>query len=85
MEGRELVVPASIGVAAIGSGEAVAVDELLRRADVAMYHAKAQGKNRLAGYNPAIDVIPGSTPVAATAPAQPRHSRTPSRRPATST
>jgi len=81
IEGRELVVPASIGVAAAAPGEHLEVDELLRRADVAMYHAKAQGKNRLATHNPAIDVVPGSTPVAAS-PAL-RHARTP--RPATST
>jgi diguanylate cyclase (GGDEF)-like protein len=79
IEGRELVVPASIGIAAAAAGETLAVDELLRRADVAMYHAKAQGKNRLATHDPTIDVVPGSTP----APAPVRHARTP--RPATST
>jgi diguanylate cyclase len=79
IEGRELVVPASIGVAAAAVGETLAVDELLRRADVAMYHAKAQGKNRLATHDPTIDSVPGSTP----APAPIRHARTP--RPAIST
>ena len=83
IEGRELVVPASIGVAVVGPREAVEVDELLRRADVAMYHAKAQGKNRLAAYDPAIDVIPGSTPMPAAAPAHARHSRTPRTAPST--
>ena len=87
IEGRDLVVPASIGVAAAAPRERLAVDELLRRADVAMYHAKAQGKNRLATYDPGIDVVPGSTPMASSL--APRHSRTPrpagSPRPAPST
>ena len=77
IEGRELVVPASIGVAAAAAGERLAVDELLRRADVAMYHAKAQGKNRLATHDPSIDVVPGSTPARAPAPATVQHARTP--------
>ena len=80
IEGRELVVPASIGVAVAGPGEHLAVDELLRRADVAMYQAKAQGKNRLATYAPGLDVVPEASPVAPE-PA-PRHAR--STRPATS-
>jgi diguanylate cyclase (GGDEF)-like protein len=50
IEGRELVVPASVGVAQLLPGETVAVDELLRQADVAMYYAKAAGKNRLATF-----------------------------------
>ena len=78
IEGRELVVPASIGIAAAAAGETLPVDELLRRADVAMYHAKAQGKNRLATHDPTIDVVPGSTPY----PVPMGHARTP--RPATS-
>ena len=40
-------------------GELIAVDELLRRADVAMYHAKAQGKNRLACYTPLLEPVVG--------------------------
>jgi hypothetical protein len=75
IEDRDLVVPASIGIAAAAPTETLAVDELLRRADVAMYHAKAQGKNRLATYTSTIDVIPGSTPVPA--PPRVRHARTP--------
>jgi diguanylate cyclase (GGDEF)-like protein len=79
IEGREIVVPASIGVAAATIGERLEIDELLRRADVAMYHAKAQGKNRLATYSAAIDApmdaapaaVPGRTP----AESQPRHVR----------
>ena len=82
IEGRELVVPASIGVAAAVPGEHLAVDELLRRADVAMYQAKAQGKNRLATYAPGIDVVPGASPVAPAAAERRAPARSP--RPATS-
>ena len=55
--------PASIGVAAPAApGEHLEVDELLRlQPHVAMYHAKAQGKNCLATHDPTIDVVPGST------------------------
>jgi diguanylate cyclase (GGDEF)-like protein len=70
IEGREFVVPASIGVAIARPLERVAVDELLRRADVAMYHAKAEGKNRLSTYKPSLD--PGAPEAAGDAP---RHAR----------
>ncbi|HXG27200.1 MAG TPA: GGDEF domain-containing protein [Candidatus Binatia bacterium] len=55
IEGRELSVRASIGVAAADADEAVSVDELLRRADVAMYHAKAAGKHCVAIFAPGMD------------------------------
>jgi diguanylate cyclase (GGDEF)-like protein len=58
IEGRDVVVPASIGIAITQPCDTIAVDELLRRADTAMYHAKAQGKNRLATYDPRLDVVP---------------------------
>ncbi|MFI5910896.1 putative bifunctional diguanylate cyclase/phosphodiesterase [Dactylosporangium sp. NPDC051541] len=51
--GHALVVEASIGVA-VGGPDATA-DELLRRADVAMYAAKVQGKGRQVAYDPAMD------------------------------
>ena len=75
IESRDLVVPASIGVALNPPGVQVAVDELLRQADVAMYHAKAAGKHRLAAYEPALDAAPapGSGPSSAPAP----HARRP--------
>jgi len=49
-----IVVRASIGVALARAGEA-ARDELIRRADVAMYRAKGQGKARYVMYEPEID------------------------------
>jgi diguanylate cyclase (GGDEF)-like protein len=61
IENRHLVVPVSIGVALARPGEAMAVDELLRRADVAMYHAKAEGKHRQASYAAALDTTPGAS------------------------
>ncbi|WP_250030746.1 putative bifunctional diguanylate cyclase/phosphodiesterase [Paractinoplanes maris] len=51
--GHELVVEASIGLAPARDGDTA--DELLRRADVAMYEAKGQGKGRLVTYATAMD------------------------------
>jgi diguanylate cyclase (GGDEF)-like protein len=73
IEGIDLAVSASIGVALAMPGESLAVDELLRRADVAMYQAKAAGKHRLASYDPASDPGPAATPAGAPA----RHTRLP--------
>jgi diguanylate cyclase (GGDEF)-like protein/PAS domain S-box-containing protein len=56
VDDRELPVAASIGYAAGGDG--VSPDELLRRADVAMYTAKADGerrRTRCAGYTTSTD------------------------------
>ena len=41
----ELGVTASMGVAFLGAGEVTTVDELVRRADEAMYQAKRNGRN----------------------------------------
>jgi diguanylate cyclase (GGDEF)-like protein len=71
IDGRELLVQASIGAAIAPPGTQLQVDELLRRADVSMYQAKAAGKNQLAIYDPALDRGP-----AATEPIE-RHIRTP--------
>jgi diguanylate cyclase len=51
--GHDLVVEASIGLAPARPGDTAA--ELLRRADVAMYEAKHQGKGRLRVYTCAMD------------------------------
>ena len=50
-EGAAANAPVSIGVAA-GHPGAGSADELLRNADVAMYSAKARGKNRVAYFEP---------------------------------
>ncbi|GAA0583403.1 bifunctional diguanylate cyclase/phosphodiesterase [Paractinoplanes ferrugineus] len=51
--GYELVVEASIGLTPARGDDTA--PELLRRADVAMYEAKGQGKGRSVAYEPAMD------------------------------
>jgi predicted signal transduction protein with EAL and GGDEF domain len=48
VDGHEAVVTASIGIAAAGPGESGEehAEELMRRADVAMYQGKREGKDR---------------------------------------
>jgi diguanylate cyclase (GGDEF)-like protein len=53
LDGKEMFVRASIGVAVRGEG-AEDADELLRNADVAMYMAKSQGKNRFELFCPTM-------------------------------
>lgn len=55
IEGRHLMVPASVGIA-VGAGEMDA-GALLRNADVAMYAAKALGKNRYEVYEPSMHAV----------------------------
>jgi diguanylate cyclase (GGDEF)-like protein len=55
IEGLAVKVSASVGVAICHAAEDMAVDDLLRRSDVAMYHAKARGKHRLASYSPELE------------------------------
>ena len=50
---RDVAIQASAGIAMYGSPEQTA-DELLRNADIAMYSAKAQGKDRLVIYESAV-------------------------------
>jgi diguanylate cyclase (GGDEF)-like protein len=52
-KGHAMVVEASIGLAPARAGDTF--DELLRRADVAMYEAKAMGKGRYVVYAPQMD------------------------------
>ncbi len=54
IEGHELVVTPSIGIA-IAPDDADTVEGLLKAADTAMYHAKATGKNNYLAYSPALD------------------------------
>jgi diguanylate cyclase (GGDEF)-like protein len=52
LEGREITIGVSIGIAAARTG--ITADEVLRNADVAMYTAKATGKNRVTVFEPTI-------------------------------
>jgi diguanylate cyclase (GGDEF)-like protein len=53
IEGQDITVGASIGVAAARTGTEAA-HELLRNADVAMYKAKGSGKNRVSVFEPTM-------------------------------
>jgi diguanylate cyclase (GGDEF)-like protein len=55
IEGLAVQVSASVGVSICHAGETMSVDDLLRRSDVAMYHAKARGKQRWASYTPELE------------------------------
>jgi diguanylate cyclase (GGDEF)-like protein len=56
IDGRMITVGTSVGVAVADAADPSA-EELLRRADVAMYQAKQQGPNRLFVYDAVIDTI----------------------------
>jgi diguanylate cyclase (GGDEF)-like protein/PAS domain S-box-containing protein len=53
LEGHEVVVGASIGIA-MGDASGAEADELLRSADTALYEAKASGKGRHATFRPSM-------------------------------
>ncbi|MBL8415888.1 MAG: EAL domain-containing protein [Propionivibrio sp.] len=53
LDGNEVYISASIGIA-IYPTDGESIDELLRRADIAMYHVKAQGKNGHSFYEPTM-------------------------------
>lgn len=53
IQGQEMQVGASIGIAA-ARADTEQADEVLRNADVAMYTAKASGKNRVAVFEPTM-------------------------------
>jgi diguanylate cyclase (GGDEF)-like protein len=55
IEDRTLIVSASVGLAVSSATEPITTDELLRRADVAMYHAKSRGKRGLTVYAPELE------------------------------
>jgi len=54
LEDRIITIGTSVGIAVV-DGERVSADELLRRADVAMYQAKELGRSRVALYDWSID------------------------------
>jgi diguanylate cyclase (GGDEF)-like protein len=55
VEGREVFVRASIGIAH-NRGDALDADELLCRADIAMYAAKSRGRDRFEVFEPTMQV-----------------------------
>jgi diguanylate cyclase (GGDEF)-like protein/PAS domain S-box-containing protein len=54
---RRVAIGASIGIA-VGDADSLMPDDLLRRADVAMYVAKARGKGQYALFDPSMDTLP---------------------------
>ncbi len=54
LEGKEVYVRASVGIAVTDGGETSDAEELLRNADVAMYMAKEKGKGRYQVFEPAM-------------------------------
>ena len=60
IDDRRLAVSASLGVAFYPDGEELDADQLLRRADQAMYRAKRLGKNRYERFDPARDGVTAS-------------------------
>ena len=53
LDGSEVYISASIGIAVYPS-DGETIDELLRHADIAMYHVKARGKNGHSFYEPTM-------------------------------
>lgn len=56
VDGRMITVGTSVGIAVADAADPSA-EELLRRADVAMYQAKQQGPNRLFVYDAVVDTV----------------------------
>lgn len=54
IDGVEVALPGSIGIAAV-SDPGVTADELLRRADLALYQAKTRGRSRVVAFEPTMD------------------------------
>jgi diguanylate cyclase (GGDEF)-like protein len=54
IEGRQVVVGASVGTA-VAAGEHLTPDELMRRADLALYRAKGDGRGRLRFFEAQMD------------------------------
>lgn len=56
IEGHELFVSASVGIA-VSTARDSTITDLLRKADIALYRAKAEGRARYALYHPAQDFV----------------------------
>lgn len=56
LNGRECVCTASIGIAVFGTRED-SIDGIMQQADIAMYHAKARGRNGLFFFAPALQEV----------------------------
>jgi diguanylate cyclase (GGDEF)-like protein len=54
-QGREIRLTMSLGVAAQEAGETVDRDDLVNRADQALYRAKREGRNRVCLHDPELD------------------------------
>jgi diguanylate cyclase (GGDEF)-like protein len=54
IDGQNTVIGASIGIA-IGPGDGLSSDKLLRNADLALYRAKGDGRGRFRFFEPAMD------------------------------
>ncbi len=64
IDGNRIRVPTSIGLATLGASDpTVGAEELMSRADVAMYAAKTHGKNRVETFQPGM-TMPGAEDVA---------------------
>jgi EAL domain-containing protein (putative c-di-GMP-specific phosphodiesterase class I) len=57
LSGHEMFVTSSIGIAVSGQNDRTST-ELLRKADIALYRAKAEGRARLILFTPELDSIP---------------------------
>ncbi len=65
---NQVYVGVSIGMS-ICPDDACDVDQLLRHADLAMYHAKDEGKNTIRGFSPALAARLARTPIPVRQPA----------------
>jgi len=68
-EGNDLAITASFGAAIVQPGENLGVDEIVRRADKALYAAKAAGRNRVVTWAEMTDTTGPDAAVTADSPA----------------
>ncbi len=55
LDGKELMITVSIGIASTTDPDAMQADAMLKAADIAMYEAKRQGKNCVAVYDESLE------------------------------